>query len=202
MTTPGIDLTRPTLGQKACTAAVLGGLAAWFGATFVSQHPQMAFDRVRAYDKIGLLVPNWRFFAPEPARHDYHVLHRVLTADGEETPWTQTTQITPRTWTHTVWFPSRRREKAVFDLAFDLIALMGQPGADVTAHPAYWTLVDMVTQAVRAEYGDRALPQGFQFLVARHTGYEQEPEPEYIFVSAFVLLPTPVGSTDPATRAS
>lgn len=170
---------------------VLGALAAWFGVTVAGQHPQAVFDRVRGFDPTGLLVPNWRFFAPEPAQHDYHLLHRVLTADGDRTEWRQTSSITPRAWSHMVWFPGRRREKAMFDLVSELIAVAARPGVDVRVFPAYRILVSMVAKQVRADYAGDALPRGFQFLIARHTGHEHEPEPEYPFISAFVPLAVP-----------
>jgi len=193
MTAPGSDLTLREVARHASTVAALSALAAWYGATVVSQHPQTAFDRARQFDRFGLIVPNWRFFAPEPSQHDFHVLHRVLTADDEETPWIQTTEITPRAWTQMFWFPSRRREKALFDLASDLMVVMAQTSAPVTVVPAYWTLADIVAHRVHADYDGQEPPQGFQFLIARHTGYEQEPEPEPLFVSAFVPL-APAGS--------
>jgi hypothetical protein len=164
------------------------GFGAWLLATAASQHPQRAFDRFREYDPIGLLLPNWRFFAPEPAQHDFHVMHRVLTADERQTPWSEATRITPRAWRHAVWFPDRRRDKAMFDVCNELIMLMGVPSVDLTTTSPFELLRDFVELRVRDEYADEPLPQGFQFLIARHTGHDEDHEPDYLLASPFVPL--------------
>jgi hypothetical protein len=162
------------------------GFAGWWLASAASQHPLTAFDRLRRYDRLALL-PNWRFFAPEPAQHDYRVLHRVLTADGGQTAWGATSHITPRSDLHIVWFPGRRREKAVFDVCGVLLERV-ETGAAAADLPAYHMLREFVEVAVRREYRDRPLPQGYQFLIARHAGYDEEPDPDYLFLSPFIPL--------------
>jgi hypothetical protein len=176
------------LAERLPKLAVTAGLGAWFLATAASQHPHRAFDRFRDYDPTGLFVPNWRFFAPEPARHDFHVLHRVLTADGEQTPWRETTSISPRAWRHMAWFPDRRRDKAVFDVCNELILLLAIPNVRIERSAPFELLRDAVELEVRREYAGGRPPQGFQFLVARHTGHDQEPEPDYLLASPFVAL--------------
>lgn len=167
---------------------VRGVLAGWLLATAASQHPNNMFDRFRRYDRTGVLIPNWRFFAPEPARHDFHVLHRVLTADDEATPWRETRHFTPRRWLHAVWFPDHRRDKAIFDVCHDLIKHLQVPGRDLTHMPAYIVLRDFVESVVRDEYAAAEPPQGFQFTVARYTGHDHDHEPEFILVSPYVPL--------------
>ncbi|MFF7638388.1 hypothetical protein ACFZB9_35345 [Kitasatospora sp. NPDC008050] len=132
-----------------------------------------------------MLIPNWRFFAPEPAQHDVHLLHRVRLADEAGTAWPQTNPIAERTWRQSVWFPERRRDKAMFDLCAELIPRLGPAGLDLTSVPAYRVLRDFVEVAVRREYHERELPCGYQFVIARGTGYDEEGEPEYVLVSPF-----------------
>jgi hypothetical protein len=182
------DGRHPTGGHTPWEWLVTAGLGLWFVVTAASQHPNTMFDRFRVYDRAGLLIPNWRFFAPEPARHDFHVLHRVLTADGIETPWEETSRFVPRSWTHAVWFPGQRRHKAIFDICHDLVRHLQLPGHDLTRSPAYLLLRDFVERTVRSEHAGRELPLGFQFTVARHTGYDVEQDPDYILVSPFVPL--------------
>jgi hypothetical protein len=174
---------------------VTAGLGLWFTATAASQHPNTMFDRLRNYDRAGLLIPNWRFFAPEPARHDFHVLHRVLTADGVETPWDETSRFVPRAWSHALWFPRQRRHKAIFDVCHDLVRHLQAPERQITESPAYRLLQEFVECTVRTDFAGRELPQGFQFTVARHTGYDQDQDPDYILVSPFVPL-TPAAWAD------
>ncbi|HET9173284.1 MAG TPA: hypothetical protein VFN97_27895 [Actinospica sp.] len=183
-----LDPTGSARGPGPRSLLLIGALAAWFTVSAAGQHPQRAFDRVRNYDRLGLLLPNWRFFAPEPAQHDFHLLHRVLTHDDEQTLWSESSSITPRDWKQMFWFPDRRREKALFDICGEILGITAQPALDVTRFGSYLLLRDFVTRAVRAEYAERPQPQGFQFVIARHTGFDTENEPEYLFISPFVPL--------------
>jgi hypothetical protein len=167
--------------------AVTVGLAAWFALTAASQHPNRTFDRFRRYDRSGLLIPNWRFFAPEPARHDFQVLHRVLPAEGEETPWQESRDVAPRSWAQAVWFPTHRRDKSIFDTCHELLTYM-HGGHDVLGSPGYQLITDFVEGRVRAEYAGRPQPQGFQWLVVRHTGHDEANDPDLLLVSHFVAL--------------
>ncbi|WP_407287029.1 hypothetical protein [Streptomyces sp. BP-8] len=90
--------------------------AGWFTAAVLSWHPNSTLDRLRQYDPFSMLIPNWRFFAPNPARYAYHLLYRTLSTSGEQSRWRPASEITVRTRTQAVWFPRRRESKAVFDL--------------------------------------------------------------------------------------
>ncbi|MGG7572959.1 hypothetical protein [Streptomyces sirii] len=50
--------------------AVAASPAGWFTAPVLSRHPNATLNRLRLYDPFSMLIPNWRFFAPNPARHD------------------------------------------------------------------------------------------------------------------------------------
>ncbi|MGW5053719.1 hypothetical protein [Actinokineospora sp. NPDC004072] len=167
------------------TTAITAGLAAWFGITVASQHPHPMFDRFREYDVTGLGIANWRFFAPEPAQHDLHVLHRVLGVDGVTSPWTLTAEIPERRWRQAVWFPDRRGDKALFDVCHELLQYVGRPETKITGTAAYKIVVDSVERRVRT---DHATAKGFQFVIARSAGYDEEPDPDYLLVSPFVPL--------------
>ncbi|WP_435125388.1 hypothetical protein [Actinacidiphila sp. bgisy144] len=171
-------------GADAVGALALAALATWFAATVLSQHPRPEFNRLAALDGTGALIPNWRFFAPEPARHDFHVLFRTEEADGRATPWQEGSAITPRRPLHTVWFPNRRREKALYDLCHELVAVMRQFDGDLTQAPAYRMLRNSVARTVAERPGPP--PRGFQFVVARHTGHDPAHDPDYLFVSPYI----------------
>jgi hypothetical protein len=167
---------------------IAGAFGAWLVATAASQHPHRAFDRFRDYDPIGLILPDWRFFAPEPAQHDFHLLCRVLSADERQIPWSEATRITPRLWSHAVWFPDRRRDKAIVDICNELITLMNVPSLELTDTCPFLLLRDFVEGRIRDEYAGRPAPQGFQFLIARHTGHDQTRDPDYLLISPFIPL--------------
>jgi hypothetical protein len=169
-------------------------LSGWFGLTVLSQHPHPAFDRFRRFDVTGLAIGNWRFFAPEPAQHDFHILYRVLTVDGAPSAWALSAEIPERSWVQAVWFPDRRADKALFDVCHELIGHLGT-AVDLTATTAYRVLRDSVELRVRTEHPGA---KGFQFVIARSAGYDETPEPEYLLVSPFVAVPTSRKGTVPA----
>jgi hypothetical protein len=180
-------VTRPAPGRSLDLAAS-AALTGWIAVTALSQHPNRTFDRFRRRDTLGVVIPNWRFFAPEPAIHDFRVLHRYLRADGSQTGWKECTEISPRCWRHAVWFPDRRRDKGMIDACSELILALQVPGLDLTTTPAYRVLRDVVAVSLAASVTGEP-PQGFQFLLLRHTGHDEEPEPEYLFASRFEALP-------------
>lgn len=172
----------------AATLVVGTGLALWFTATALSQHPNRSFDRLRTLDPFGVVLPNWRFFAPEPARHDFGLLHRVLTADGRRTPWVETTSILPRRWSQVVWFPSRREDKALFDIYSRLLPVLAEDVEAAQDMYEYRMLSEFVERRVRTDYAEEELPQGFQFTLVKHGGYDESVTPEYVLVSEFKPL--------------
>jgi hypothetical protein len=173
--------------------AVAGALTGWVLITGLSQHPNRAFDRFRKFDKTATAIPNWRFFAPEPAVHDFRILHRHMDADGTVSPWRETTTLHRRTAGQMVWFPDRRRDKAISDICNEVITQLNSTDIDVTRLPAYRLLRDLVGLMLAAEApadpdaGPASV--GFQFLVARNGGYDESIEPEYLFASPFERWP-------------
>lgn len=78
------------------TLLAAAGFATWLTATALCQHPDRSFDRLRGSAAGRTLIPDWRFFAPNPALHDFHVLHRVVLAGGDATPWRLSSELAER----------------------------------------------------------------------------------------------------------
>lgn len=176
------------LGKAGAAARAVELLfGSWLVVTVLSQHPHRTFDRLRTYDKIGLLIPNWRFFAPEPAQHDYHLLYRTLSTTGQESPWKSASQINARTWGQVVWFPGRRQEKAVFDICNEIVGLVGKKDVKIVDTAGYGLLRDFVIRQIRENDDERnqAL-EGFQFLVVQYSGHDDSEDPKYAFISPLV----------------
>jgi hypothetical protein len=178
----------PEAGRGFFGWAAAATFAAWLVVTVSNHHPLSQFDRLRPYDRTGLLIPNWRFFAPEPAQHDFQILHRVLSADGEQSPWRQTRRFASRAWAHMIWFPDRRHDKALFDICNELLMAKGTGVRDVSRTAPYRLLRDFVAYTVRQEHAGGEMPQGFQFVIAQDAGHDEEREPVYLLVSEFVSL--------------
>ncbi|MFD7340232.1 hypothetical protein ACFV98_30200 [Streptomyces violascens] len=163
--------------------AVPAVLAGWFVATVLAQHPDRGFDKVRKADKTGtgIAIPNWRFFAPTPAMEDQHFLYRLASADKSRfTEWREVYSIAPRKLVHAFWFPGRRIEKAIFDVASTLVH---NPGAMTPLHEeakkaAYRLVNDFVRTRLTPEPG---FPL-FQVLLVRYSGYDHSEDPKYDLV--------------------
>lgn len=165
--------------------AVAGAAGGWFVLTALGQHPSRSFDRVRKLDKPGVLLPNWRFFAPEPAVHDFRLLHRIRREDGTVGEWTETVQIARRHVGQSIWFPDRRRDKAINDLCNEIISLLAAQQTQISRFPCYRLLREHLELVIRRDSPEAV---GFQWLVARTAGYDETEEPSYLFASPYQRL--------------
>ncbi|WP_019202182.1 DUF5819 family protein [Tsukamurella sp. 1534] len=175
--------------REPAARAVEWGLAGALLVTAAAQHPNKMFDRVRRADRLGVLIPNWRFFAPEPARHDFHVVYRVATAGGTVSPWADASPPAARRWRHAVFFPERRRDKALSDVCTEVG--IGASRGDVSDAVPYRLLRGFVGSAVRREHGGRTgqdAVTGFQFALIRYPGYDDSEDPQHVLVSEFVRM--------------
>lgn len=170
--------------KKAANTVLCAGGAAVFAATAFSQHPNRVFDRFRTFDKIGFWLPNWRFFAPEPAMLDFHILHRTLDLDEIESPWEETHTAEERRASHLFWFPQRRVDKGIFDVASELAGTLSQPEETVLSGTSYRVLAEFVRHRISTRTS-RPLA-GYQFLIARGAGYDETVPPEELLISPFI----------------
>ncbi|HEV7627935.1 MAG TPA: hypothetical protein VGO89_15685 [Streptomyces sp.] len=194
----GSLLSRAFTGPGGLTRAA--GAALLLG-TLTSQHPNPLFNRVQRMDIFSTLFPNWRFFAPTPAQHDYHILYRTLNHDGETSSWRMVEVIVGRKLHQMFWFPGRRPEKAIFDIVTELISQLDKGFGWMTKMPAYKMVCSYLRHRIR-EDDDADGVKGFQFTLVRATGFE-ETEPEVIFVSPYTVMeePAATGQTDDAQRS-
>jgi hypothetical protein len=188
--------TTPSGARSALSRAFTGpgGLTRAAGAalllgTLSAQHPNPLFNRAQKMDIFSALFPNWRFFAPTPAQHDYHILYRTLNHEGETSAWRMVEVIVGRKLTQIFWFPGRRPEKAVFDIVTELTTQLDKGFGGMKKLPSYRMLVRFLRQRIR-EDGAAEGVKGFQFTLVRATGYE-ETDPEVVFVSPYTPMTAP-----------
>jgi hypothetical protein len=176
---------------RAAAAAVLLG-------TLSAQHPNPLFNKAQKMDIFSALFPNWRFFAPTPAQHDYHILYRTLNHQGETSPWKMVEVIVGRKVQQIFWFPGRRPEKAIFDIVTELITQLDKGFSAMKKLPSYRMLCGFLRHRIReeGEAADVSQVKGFQFTLVRATGFE-ETEPEVVFVSPYTPMAGP-GEPGPA----
>jgi hypothetical protein len=89
--------------------AVLFGV--WAALSGLSQLRPAWLQRLKSRDLLHL-IPNWRFFAPNPARRDYHLEYRTLAAGGAPRRWQRVQTIARRSISCALWHPAKRRRKA------------------------------------------------------------------------------------------
>ncbi|RAJ66736.1 hypothetical protein K378_02909 [Streptomyces sp. Amel2xB2] len=180
-----------------------GGLTRAAGAalllgTLSAQHPNPLFNKAQKIDIFSAMFPNWRFFAPTPAQHDYHILYRTLNHDGETSSWRMVEVIVGRRLPQIFWFPGRRPEKAIFDIVTELITQLDKGFSGMMKLPSYRMLCAFLRHRIR-EDGEREGGaaadgsegvKGFQFTLVRATGYE-ESDPEVVFVSPYTPMTGP-----------
>lgn len=154
--------------------------------TIAAQHPSPAFNRLQRKDTLSLL-PNWRFFAPTPGMHDYHLLYRTLGQDGATSRWKEIDTATERRIRQIVWFPTRRQGKALIDICSEIL-ICADKGFDlVTGMPAYRVILGYIEKIAAADRGGDV--KGFQFTLVRSAGYDVTEEPKTLFISPH----TPMG---------
>lgn len=158
-------------------------LGSWFLATLVSQDPTRRHPGLRKYDKIGLLIPDWRFFAPRPGMNDHHLLFRDELGDGSRTDWKEVASPQARRLSHALCYPSRRAEKALTDAASSLMMIAGggqlKKKEDIQLSLAYLTMLNFVSHQVPHAPGTAKT----QFALATAAGFDEEEEPEVLFLS-------------------
>lgn len=158
-------------------------LGLWFTASAVKQEPTRRTEWHRRLDPGGLLLPEWRFFAPHPGTHDNNVLYRDEMEDSELTPWREITSAVPRKLLHIFWFPEHRADKVIFDLAAEVsnTILDGklESPEDIQLSLPYLFLLNHVTH----NHPHEARAVRTQFLIARSAGWDESEEPLMIFYS-------------------
>jgi len=172
---------------KVVSRIALGSfLGGWFGLSILQQMDRT--ELTKRVDPTSLLVPNWRFFAPLPARHDYNVLFRGRDASGVIEEWQEESFSVPRSIEHLLWHPVRRTEKAIFDVASELFRIseeLTDPRA-IQMSVSYLSLLNYLSRSVEHPH-DRL---DIQFLLARSTMHEPEIDPQLLFLSEWHRLPT------------
>ncbi|QWF82484.1 hypothetical protein [Amycolatopsis sp. CA-230715] len=168
---------------------VMGGfLGSWFAATLLSQDPFRKFPGARRYDPTGAAIPDWRFFAPRPGMHDYHLLVRDELPDGSVTDWREVLPVEQRAPRHFFWYANRRAEKVVADSVVGIVGFTKEEGRkkeDIQLSVSYLTILNYMTY--QEEHHNDA--KRTQFLIAASAGYDESEEPLMLFLSNLHPLP-------------
>jgi hypothetical protein len=143
-------------GWSPLEAAVVGIFSAWFLFSIAAQVlPRESGIR---QSRLGWLVPDWRFFAPEPAVEDRVLVYRFKDA-ADQVGALEVVELPrsgPLRW---LWNPACRRHKALFDLTDGVLRLAGRlPREERETHFAdplvltepYLALLNLVSSSLDA----------------------------------------------------
>jgi hypothetical protein len=157
---------------------VVAVFSVWWLLSVASQFRLPVVQRMKQRD-VFHLIPNWRFFAPVPARRDYNLEYRFLDQHGRITRWTRAPLIGARTTLCLVWYPAKRIRKAFNTSVRRLTRRMSKDGRDAAAHSlAYLGMLNYL-QHLEALAGTRAL----QFRILTSQDFAAHPRPRLVFTS-------------------
>ena len=162
-------------------ASAVGLFCGWLAISIFVYVPSLT-KRIRRWDSFGL-VPQWNFFAPNPARHDFHLLFRDQLQDGTMTEWTEVASIAQRPNWGIVWNPRKRRNKALFDAVTDLAMHVKDSLPAIELSIPYLTLLNYVSGLPRF-----AGARFTQFLIMRSGSSDQGQKPELFYLSKLHAL--------------
>jgi hypothetical protein len=150
---------------------LVAALACWWVAMTAGNLPWVDPKEVRARERWGSLIPNWKFFTPNPIAFDDHLRVRTVAPDGAAGPWRDAAPIPSRAWRHAVWFPMRRRDRALSNI----LPGVGQAAAkrDILSASAALRVLDGIAAHVVRQQDPAATAYQFSILRCRGEGGRQ-----------------------------
>ncbi len=176
---------------RTATHATSLGVGFWVAASLLGQYIGNAPTRIYLLLAPYLpVIPRWTFFAPRPGNTDTRLLCRWLYEDGHTTEWESLFVPADRHWKQMFFFPNRRLEKSVTDLGQSVVKA-AKVGPICTAESwEYAMLRNIVEHDLATEPLDHERIRGFQFALARDSGYDTSGEVALLFASKFEPLTT------------
>lgn len=170
-------------GARVARGAMYAFFGTWFALSFLKQEPTRKLNWTDRLDPSGMLIPDWRFFAPNPGMWDNHLLYRDELDDGTTTPWREVNPSAQRFWVHILWYPDRRDEKALFDLVSAIARTTVDERftdvRDIQVTTAYLMLINYISR--RQPHHPHA--KATQFLISRSAGRDEGEPPLALFLS-------------------
>ena len=129
-------------------------LTVWFCLAVLSQFRPAWLQQIKYFDLLHL-IPNFRFFAPHPARRDYYLEFRCRLNSDTVGRWQRVMTMAPRGLSCALWHPGKRRRKAFSTLTRRLLRVSVAHGPDRAGRTvAYLTLLNHVQGFLADERGD------------------------------------------------
>lgn len=170
--------------QQGMSRAVAAAVCLWMAVTVLYQL-HIGRQRVVQTDPTGLLVPNWSFFAPKPPSFELNLLYRSRSA-GEAGSWKRIPTGEGRRWSHLLWAPWRRQEKALFDACTELLRIHHHVGDEaVRLSASYLSLLSLVSAAAECGPEPTQGQEQLQFMLVQDAPHEPSVTPSPVFLSGW-----------------
>ena len=158
-------------------------LAAWWVISLCGQFKPGYMTRLRGQD-VFHLIPNWRFFAPTPARRDYHLEFRTRSREGRVSRYERIELLRERDWVTTMWNPSKRLRKAFNTSVRRIVRCRSRFGEPASLRcVAYLRLLNYL-QSIVADANGYAL----QFRIISAADFADDPRIRLTFRSDWHLI--------------
>jgi hypothetical protein len=152
-----------------------GAFFLWFVLSIAKQFPSLE-SRLPG-GVLGELLPNWKFFAPEPGTSDFRIVLRRLVS-GEWTSWTDITPLR-RQRIRWLWHPAKFEAKAVLDVVAILLDEWRRSNGQLEAIAISWPYLVLLQYV--SGFADRA--SQVQFSIVQSRGFDSHRETIPLFAS-------------------
>lgn len=148
----------------------------WIALTILGNTKK--FEKLLGKSIFIFFLPQYRFFAPIPARGDYHLLYKDYYEDGYATDWTEISLIQERKPWNIIWNPGKRERKALFDVVTDLSKHVVMRDPIIKLSVPYLLILNFISSIPRS-----TSPYATQFLLVLSHGSCSGKDPDVFFIS-------------------
>jgi hypothetical protein len=134
-------------------------------------------DKLKNRDPFSL-IPQWHFFAPHAAEHDFYILYRDADEQNRLSDWQEVKTLTERSWWTFLWNPHKRRNKAVFDVSTELLNHLGAKDEYIEYSVSYLALLLLASDEPRLSKKGKT-----QFMLMKWKINLTDTESEMVYVS-------------------
>lgn len=150
----------------------------WFLLSLLLQWQKKVITKIRSKDLLHL-IPNWRFFAPTPARKDYHLEYRIKLKDSKVGIWKRIEFSKQRNYWCVLWYPDKRFRKAFNTSVRRITRMLYEHGYDSTAKSiAYLHLLNYLQNNNVVE-----IIEALQFRIISQQDFASDRKPRLVFTS-------------------
>lgn len=157
----------------------------WWVISAAGQGKGPRISAIKTNDLLHL-IPNWRFFAPSPARRDYHLEYRLKTFESETTLWRRVKLSSDRSIRCMVWNPEKRVRKAFTTSVRRITRHKRMHGFDGAARSlAYMHLLNYLQNRQASAKGRQ-----LQFRIVASQDFADEVKTSLVFASSWHIQNT------------